>query len=85
MLRLTLKFFGLLCAVCTIAFWLLCGTDRGWSKTSLAIKKTDEITGIEYPVLEKRFIPGIDFLGAGLLGSALSAGLGFLPTKPTTS
>ncbi|MBE2205076.1 MAG: hypothetical protein IAE94_12140 [Chthoniobacterales bacterium] len=81
MFRLALRFFGLFCAVCTVAFWLLSGPDTGWSKTSRAILKTDEITGLEYPVMEKRFIPGVDFLGTGLLGSALLVGLSFLPTK----
>ena len=80
MLRLTLRILGLFCASCTVGIWLLCGADPGWTKTSVAIQKTDEITGIGYTVIEERFIPGVDFLVAGLAGSAFLAGLGFLPT-----
>jgi hypothetical protein len=38
----------------------------------------DEATGLEAPTYEKRFLPGVDFLGAVLLGAGLLAGASFL-------
>lgn len=58
--------------------WLAAGANRGWSKTSVPVKRTDEITGITVDDYQKRFVPGIDFLGAALLGSGILAGASLL-------
>ena len=58
--------------------WLAAGANRGWTKTSMPIKRTDEVTGITVDDYQKRFVPGIDFLGAALLGSGVLAGASFL-------
>lgn len=81
MFRLGLRFLGLFAVVAVIAAWLFLGADRGWTKTTSTIQKTDEITGIVYPVIEKRFTPGLDFLAAGILGGAFVTGLSFLNKK----
>jgi hypothetical protein len=38
----------------------------------------DEVTGIEGVTYEKRFVPGVDFLGAAFLCASILAGLSFL-------
>jgi len=58
--------------------WLAAGANRGWSKTSVPVKRTDEVTGITIDDYQKRFVPGIDFLGAALLGSGILAGASLL-------
>ena len=58
--------------------WLAAGANPGWTKTSVPIKRTDEVTGITVDDYQKRFVPGIDFLGASLLGSGILAGASFL-------
>ena len=58
--------------------WVAAGANRGWTKTSVPVKRTDEVTGITVDDYQKRFVPGIDFLGAALLGSAILAGASFL-------
>ena len=58
--------------------WLAAGANRGWSKTSVPVKRTDEVTGITVDDYQKRFVPGIDFLGAALLGSGILAGASLL-------
>jgi hypothetical protein len=64
--------------------WLVTGANRGWTKTSIPVKRTDEVTGITVDDYQKRFVPGIDFLGAALLGSGILAGVSFLfRTKQT--
>ena len=62
----------------TAGIWLAAGANRGWSKTSVPVKRTDEVTGITVDDYQKRFVPGIDFLGAALLGSGILAGASLL-------
>jgi len=59
--------------VSAVVFWLFAGADRGWTKTTVAVKKLDEVTGIEGIEYEKRFVPGLDFLGAAGLGAGILA------------
>ncbi len=74
---------ALLIALGGAATWLATGAHRGWSQTSVQTMQLDEITGIEAPVYENRFVAGVDFLGATLLGAgALAASsLFFRKTK----
>jgi hypothetical protein len=74
---------ALLIALGGAAVWLATGAHRGWSQTSVQTMQLDEITGIETPVYEDRFVAGVDFLGITLLGAgALAAGsLFFRKTK----
>ncbi len=66
--------------------WLAAGANRGWTKTSIPVQRTDEVTGLTVDEYQKRFVPGIDFLGASLLGSGILAGASFLGrTKQTQS
>ena len=58
--------------------WVAAGANRGWTKTSVPVKRTDEVTGITVDDYQKRFVPGIDFLGAAFLGSGLLAGASLL-------
>ena len=67
----------------SIIYWAAAGANRGWTKTSVPRKMVDEVTGIEGVSYEKRFVPGVDFLGATLLGAGVLAGTSFLfRTKP---
>ena len=61
-------------ALAAVAVWLALGANRGWTKTSVPVTTVDEVTGIENRVYKSRFVPGIDFLGATLLGASLLAG-----------
>ena len=64
--------------------WVATGANRGWTKTSVPVKRTDEVTGITVDDYQKRFVPGVDFLGAALLGSGILAGASFLFRKKQT-
>ena len=70
--------FALLLFVAALALWLATGANRGWTKTTVPVKRTDEVTGITVDDYQKRFVPGIDFLGAALLGSGILTGASFL-------
>jgi hypothetical protein len=64
--------------------WLATGASRGWTKTSVMVKTPDPVTGLDGISYEKKFIAGVDFLGAAALGAGLLAGasLFFRNKKP---
>lgn len=71
----TLQTLSVGAALCVGSIWLLTGASRGWTKTSVPVKTLDEITGIEAVNYERKFVPGLDFLGSGLLGAGVLAGV----------
>ena len=64
------------------ATWLATGANRGWTKTSVPIKTLDQVTGIEGITYQKKFLPGVDFLGAAVAASGLLAGTSLFFRKP---
>lgn len=65
---------GLLIIIAGGSWWALQGAHTGWTKTSVAIEKIDEITEIPYVEYEKRLVPGIEFpVAFGGVGAALLA------------
>ena len=81
----TLRILALVLALAAGGTWLATGGNRGWTKTSAPVKTVDEITGLEAVNYERRFLPGLDFLGAALLGAALLAGGSFLLRNKQTT
>lgn len=57
-------------ALVSTVFWFFGGPNLGWTKTSVTRIELDKVTEIEFPVTEKRFIPGVDFMAAGWLAAA---------------
>ena len=76
-----LRQLALLVFVGALIPWLATGANRGWTKTSEPVKTMDEVTGIEGITYQKCFAPGLDFLGAGLLGAGILTGASFLFRK----
>ena len=82
----TLRIIALVLALGAAGTWLASGGNLGWTKTSVPKKTVDEVTGLEAVNYERRFVPGLDFLGAALLGASLLAGGSFLfRNKQTTN
>jgi hypothetical protein len=52
-----------------VAVWLRGGQIRGWTKTSVMTTRIEPVTGLEERVWEKRFVPGVDLLGATTLAA----------------
>lgn len=78
-MRKFLCLLAVILLVFTLGFWVYAGANTGWTKTSVAEKKIDPITEIEYQEYRSEFVPGIEFL---LLNGLLAAGLAaasFLP------
>ena len=80
-----LKILGLTIAVAAGALWASAGGHRGWTQTSVPVKTLDEVTGIEGITYQRRFIPGLDFLGAALLGGSILAGASLIFPNRTTN
>ena len=75
------KFLRILALVVVLAAagtWFVTGANRGWTKTSVEKKTLDEVTGLDEITYEKKFLPGLDFLGCALLGARALASLSFL-------
>jgi hypothetical protein len=67
--RRSLQWFALGLAATVVAGWLLLGANRGWTKTTVTRWQKDPVTEIDGPVVEKKFVPGLDLLAAGLAGA----------------
>lgn len=67
---LLLRALAALSAVAVIACWISLGAHLGWSQTRIPVQRTDSVTATTFTDYEERFLPGLDFLIAGLLGSA---------------
>ena len=86
-MKKALQALAALVAVGVLATWLGTGAHCGWTKTSVPKMTLDEVTGIESPTYEKRFVAGVDFLGAGTLAAGALAVVSLFfrnQTKPTT-
>jgi hypothetical protein len=81
-MRRTIQILAALILMATLATWAAKGANRGWTKTSVAVKTTDPVTGIDAITYEKRFLPGVDFLGGGLVLAAVLGGVSFLYKRP---
>ena len=65
--------------------WLVTGANRGWTRTSEAVKTLDPVTEIEGITYVKKFKPGVDFLGGGaVVGVALAGASIFFRNKNQT-
>lgn len=86
-MRRLLRLLALLLGPGALAYWLATGASTGWSKTSVAVKTLDEVTGIEAIDYRSQFVPGIDFLALSGLAAAVAFGvsLRFRPAAPPLS
>lgn len=76
-----LRTAALLLLVGIVGVWIALGAHTGWTRTLDPITKIDPVTEIEYTEYEKRFVPGIDFLGGGLAASAALLGVAIVLSK----
>ena len=84
-MKRALQILALAILLVTAGTWAGTGGNRGWTKTSVAVKTLDDVTGIEGITYQKKFLPGVDFLGAGAGLAILLAGTSLFFRKPTSS
>lgn len=80
-MKRTLQAIAMLLAAGTIVTWAALGAHREWTKTKSEVVTLDEVTGLEKRTWEKTFLPGVDFLGAGLIAAGVLAGTSLLFRK----
>ena len=83
-MKKNLRIIALILAAGSIIFWAAAGANRGWTKNRVLIKTgVDTVTQQDITEWKKTFIPGVDFLGAALLGAGvLTIASFFFRTKP---
>lgn len=57
-----LRWTALAILVTGAGLWLSAGARFGWTQTSVVTLRTDQVTGIEYPVREAAFVAGVEVL-----------------------
>lgn len=77
-MKLIVRVTALVIVLVAVGFWLATGANRGWTKNQVEVKTLDEVTGIEGSSFRKQFVPGLDFLGAAVIGAGFLTGLSFL-------
>jgi len=82
-MRRTLQFLALTVIATAGLTWLATGASRGWTHTSVPVKVLDEVTGLEGITYQRCFVPGLDFLGAAVLGAGALAGSSLMFHKQT--
>jgi hypothetical protein len=83
-MKRSLQILALLVAVAAVTIWWSTGANCGWTKTSVPIKTLDDVTGIEGITYQKKFVPGVDFLGAALIAAGALAGASLFFRKQKT-
>lgn len=72
--RVLLRGLGAFVALFVFCFWAAKGYNTGWTKHQVQVQQVDPVTELEFITYEKRFVPGVEFLGGGIaLGVALFA------------
>lgn len=72
-MKKSLRLLALVVAIAAAGTWFVTGANRGWTKTSVERRTLDEVTGLDEITYEKKFAPGLDFLGGALLGAGALA------------
>ena len=81
-MRRILQLLAVLVLLAAGTTWLATGANRGWTKTSVMVKTLDPVTGIDGITYEKKFLPGVDLLGAACGGAGLLAIASLFIRKP---
>jgi hypothetical protein len=80
-MKTILRLAALFASLITVVLWLFGGPNLGWTKTSVPVKTIDPVTEQDEIRWEKRFLPGVEFLGSGLLAAAALFGVRFVFRK----
>lgn len=74
-----------LLALLAVLGWAGLGANRGWTRTSVPVKTTDEVTGIQGIQYQKKFVPGVELLGLALAGAGGLAAASLFFRKETVN
>ena len=77
-MRTVLRLAALFVTLVALVFWLFGGPNMGWTKKCVMVKTINPVTGREQIQWENRFLPGVEFLGGGVLAGVMLFGTSFL-------
>jgi hypothetical protein len=83
-MRRALLILALVMALAALGLWVAAGRNPGWTKTTEDVHTLDEVTGLVGVEHQKRFLPGVDFLGGALVAAGILAGVSFIFPKKQT-
>ena len=81
-MKRTLQILALVVVLTAAVTWLATGATIGWTKTSVQTESIEPVTEMRVLNTEKKFIAGLDFLGATFGVAAALAGASFFFRKP---
>lgn len=84
-MRTKLRLLAAILALSAVAVWAALGANRGFTKTQIAVDKTDEITGITVKEWRDTFVPGVELLAGALGVSAAVFAASFLIRQPKSN
>ena len=73
-----LRVLAVLVIVAAAVFWVVSGSNRGWTKDRIPKETIDEITGQKGVTYEDKFVPGVDFLAVAAGVAVALGGSSFL-------
>ena len=76
-----LRILALVVIAVSLIAWLSLGANLGWTKTSVVKWQHDPVTELSGPIIEKRFVPGIDLLALCMLGGVVLFSISLLKRK----
>jgi len=82
-MKRALKMLAVGLGLATVLYWAAKGMNTGWTKNRVEVTTPDEVTGLEKREWRETFVPGLDFLGGGLLVAGAMAGASRFIRKPT--
>lgn len=84
-MRTALRLTALGIVVIGLTFWLFGGPNLGFTKTTVAVHKTDPVTELDYVEWQRNFVPGVDFVGGCVVVSGVVFALSWLAkARPQT-
>ena len=84
-MKRTLQILALLVVLTAAVTWVATGASRGWTKTEVQTESIEPVTEMRVLHTEKKFIAGVDFLGATFGVAAALAGASFFFRKQKTN
>ena len=83
-MRKILHILAAVVAMAVVTLWLMTGAHWGWTQTQVTEMLVDPVTELEYPVIEDRFVAGVEIVGGGMLLALAFVGVSFLFAKQPT-
>lgn len=84
-MRDLLRILALTLIAVSLMAWLTLGPNLGWTKTSVTKWQRDPVTENYGPIIEKRFVPGVDLLALCMGAAVVMFSLSLLKRRTPTS